>query len=477
MSDKQFSKQPEAENNGLVWLMDDVLYNKEAQAVLMVPNKASVFMDEKHLQPMPIGGYTVAPWGIMNLLPQNVAAKIEQVEVVGANADFNWRVCYGLGPKLTKLVYSDNPKEQVLDDNGKIIGGKVVDRLEIHSGEIYDWCQRSDLSMYLQEVLTDLSYFHNAFPCLVPEKEGVAIHSIVHREAMFSRWRIDPDTGLILSHLYSSKWDDNPTDKDIEESDVIDEFDDELNIKGYLQSTNRPERLCYPIYMASPGRPYYSYPAWYSIFRSGWYDHLASIPALKKAILRHNLGVRHIIYISPSYFADKAKQLGVDPNDQVAVDEMRAKLIKEINDTLTGEENAGKALAALQKIVPSGSGTTVEKYFTIEKVDNDVEGGEYLVDYETGANVVSYAMGVHPSLIGAVPGKNSNSLSGSNHREIFLMKQALSKPMIDRAMRPLLVIKKLNKWPSDFVITIPEYTFTTLDEAKSGKKESQNTAA
>lgn len=152
-------------------------------------------------------------------------------------------------------------------------------------------------------------------------------------------------------------------------------------------------------------------------------------------------------------------------------------LINEINDTLTGEENAGKALASLAKTIPSGNGTTVEKYFTIEKIDNNVAEGEYLTDYETGANVVSYAMGVHPSLIGATPGKNSNSLSGSNIREIFLMKQALSKPMIDRAMRPFQAIKKINGWPSDFVITIPEYTFVTLDQAKSGKNETQNTAA
>jgi hypothetical protein len=477
MSGKQF-KRPQIESGGFspVWLMDDVLYAKEAQAILALP-PTSTFIDEKHLQPMPVGDFTVAPWGLENLMPQRVEDKIDKMEVVGANAQFNWQVCYGLGPKLTKLVYSDNPKEQVLDSKGNIIGGKVVDRLEIHAGEIYDWCQRSDLSMYMQEVLTDLSHFANAFPLLVPAKDKKSIYSIVHREAMFSRWRIDPDTKLILSHLYCSKWDDNPSNEDIEESYVIDEFDDYLDITSRLQGENPPDRLCYPIYLASPGRPYYSYPNWYSIFRSGWYDHLSSIPALKKAILKHNLGVKHIIYVSPSYYEDRAKQAGIDIKDQKAVDELKKALIKEINDTLTGEENAGKALASLAKIVPSGNGTTVEKYFTIEKIDNNVQEGEYLTDYETGANVVSYAMGVHPSLIGATPGKNSNSLSGSNIREIFLMKQALSKHMIDRAMRPFHVIKKINMWPSDFVITIPEYTFTTLDEAKSGKQETQNIAA
>lgn len=472
---KNFKKRDES-NNGLVYLMDDVLYAREAQAVLMMPNKAAVFMDEKRLQPVPIGKYSVAPWGVSNLLPQHVQDKIDRVEVVGANAQFNWQVCYGLGPKLQKLIYSEDPKEQVRDKKGNLIGGKVVDRLDIHAGEVFDWCQRCDISMYYQEVLTDLSHFANAFPMLLASKDHKSIYSIIHREAMFSRWRID-EKGEIISHLYSSKWDDNPSESNIEESYVVNEFDDVLDIMSHLGAKTPEDRLVYPIYMASPGRPYYSYPAWYSIFRSGWYDHLASIPALKKAILKHNLGVKHIIYISPTYLDEKAAQEGIDINDQKAVTQLKDKLIKEINDTLTGEDNAGKALASLAKLVPSGNGSTVEKYFTIEKVDNNVQEGEYLTDYETGANVVSYAMGVHPSLIGATPGKNSNSLSGSNIREIFLMKQALSKPMIDRAMRPFAAIKKINNWPSDFVLTVPEYTFVTLDQAKSGKQEIQNTAA
>ena len=462
--------------NGMIQVVEDVWYAKEAQAILMAPSKTITYFDEKRLDPENIAGHLVAPWGLENKLPQRVMEKIESVEVVGTNANFNWQVCYGLGPKLQKLVYSDNPKEIVKDPSGNVIGGKVVDRLDIHAGEIFDWCQRSDLSLFLQETLTDLSYFHNSFPLLLPERKGCRIYSINHREAMFSRWEVN-ENGEIISHLYSSKWVEGPGEKDIERSDVIDELDDVLSIRKLLQGKNRAERLVYPIYMASPGRPYYSYPTWYSIFRSGWYDQLASIPALKKAIQTHNLGVKHIIYMSVSYLEEKAKQMGVDTKDQKAVNDLKQKLAEEINEKLAGEENQGKAIVALQKLVPSGNGTTMEKYFTIDKVDNDVKEGEYLTDYETGANVISYAMGVHPNLIGATPGKNSNSLSGSNQREIFLIKQALSKPMIDRAMRPFAAIKKLNDWPSDFVLTSDEYNFTTLDASKSGKTEQNKTIA
>ena len=154
---------------------------------------------------------------------------------------------------------------------------------------------------------------------------------------------------------------------------------------------------------------------------------------------------------------------------------LRDKLVQEINDVLAGEENAGKAITALKQYIPSGNGTTVDKYIEIETIKNDISGGEYLTDYETGANIISYAMEVHPSLIGATPGKNSNSLSGSNVREIFLMKQALSKPMTDQALKVFSLIKKINKWEKDIAIAIPEYIFTTLDQNKSGKQESTNT--
>ena len=84
-------------------------------------------------------------------------------------------------------------------------------------------------------------------------------------------------------------------------------------------------------------------------------------------------------------------------------------------------------------------------------------------------------MGVHSALIGATPGKNSSTIGGSNARELYMMKQAMMKPIVDRTMRPLKIIKNYNKWDKDIYITIPEYIFTTLDQNKSGKQESTNT--
>ena len=117
---------------------------------------------------------------------------------------------------------------------------------------------------------------------------------------------------------------------------------------------------------------------------------------------------------------------------------------------------------------------SLEKLIEIETVKNDINGGEYLTDYETGANIISYAMDVHPSLIGATPGKNSNSLSGSNIREIFIMKQSLSKPMAYLALQWWPVVREVNNWDHDLEIVIQDSLFTTLDQSKSGEIRMQN---
>ena len=122
----------------------------------------------------------------------------------------------------------------------------------------------------------------------------------------------------------------------------------------------------------------------------------------------------------------------------------------------------------------SGNGMAMEKLIEIETIKNDISGGEYLTDYETGANIISYAMDVHPSLIGATPGRNSNSLSGSNIREIFIMKQSLSKPLAYLALQWWPVVREVNGWDKDLEIVMRDSLFTTLDQSKSGEIKTQN---
>lgn len=450
-------------NDGIVWIGGKSALLTNAKAILVTDKPTPTVFDEKNLNIIEDTNYRVAPWGIQNLLPQTVMDKIERVEIIGTNSDFNARVCYGNGPKLARLTRDEN--------------GKIRDWAEITEGKEYDWFLENNVPQLVLEMLTDLSYFANAFPLFVFDKKFTYIKRMLHREAMFSRWGLD-SSDQIKWLLYSSKWDKSPgsipSKEDIEKSYVIDEFAAVNDIQTQLKA-KAYRRVCMALYLPSPGRPYYSYPNWYSVFRSGWYDQISNIPALKSAILEHNLGIRHIIYVSDKYFAYHEQQEGISPDDIEKRKEFKKKVVKELNDWACGAENQGKSMTVLKEM--TGNGNTEEKYITVETIQDTIKEGEFLTDYETVANIISYAMGVHPSLIGAVPGKNSNSLSGSNIREIYLMKQAQMRPYIDLALRPFSIVKQINGWDKDIAVVMPEYIFTTLDQNKSGKQESTNTYA
>ncbi len=450
-------------NDKVIEVADNVFACKDALAIIKKHSSFAIF-DEKNLSPARVGKYSVAPWGNNNDLPQQVMGKIDGAEIVGTNANFNWKVAYGQGPKLMEVMRDP-------------VTNRPRDFKEITSGEAYDWFVRNNIPLLLMEILTDLSYFGNAFPVLLAsqkEKDGTRsrIDGIVHREAMFSRWGLS-EKKFINAHLYSAKWDEHPTDEDIQKSYVIDEYDAVNDIRKRL-ALGYDARLCFPIYIPSPGRPYYSYPSWWSVFRSGWYDNIVSIPNLKKAILKYNLGVKHIIYISDEYFREKEEMLGIPKEDFKKRRELYNEVVKQITDVLAGEENAGKAIVTKKHLMPNGNGMTLEKYIEIETIKNDISGGEYLTDYESGANIISYAMDVHPSLIGATPGKNSNSLSGSNIREIFIMKQSLSKPLAYLALQWWPVVREINGWDRNLEIIMQESLFTTLDNSKSGEVKVAN---
>jgi len=441
-------------------VLDGIHLFPEMEAILAV-DTAGLFNPDYDIEPLVVGPYKVAPWGTDNLLPQHVRKKAESNDIVSANLNFTSNVCFGLGPKLIRALAWEK--------------GKMVDFEEVTSGKEFDFFERNDIPLFMQQQLNDMVEFWNVWCRMDYAKDGNDIYTIRHREAMFSRWEMQNRRGDINWHYYCAGWDQQPgTDKyPIIASRVIDEFNAVEELKMYAASKNRPKGFIFSAYMPSPGHVYYSRPSWYSIFNSGWYDHSTMVPQLKKAILKNQLGVKYIIYVSPDYFADIFKKEGIPETDRAKRQERINKEKNAIIDFLTGAENANKGIMTLKKMMPSASGGAIEqKWIEIVPVQNDMKGGEYIDDTESTANIICYAMGVHSALIGATPGKNSNALGGSNARELYLIKQAMMKPLVDRCMRSLKVVKEYNKWDKNIFISIPEYIFTTLDQNKSGKQES-----
>lgn len=440
-------------------VLDGIHLFPDIQAVL-ITDSSTEFKRDKDLDPIKKGTYKIAPWGPNNLLPNELLEKVEKGDIVGANLRFNRDVSFGLGPKLVKAVKRDE-------------FGRIMEWAPVEEGEVFDWFEANDIPLFVQQQLTDVTYFYNAFPEIILSEDYSKIQYIRHKEAIFSRWSAMNRKDQINWHYYAD-WAKNPDSKDITATRVLDEFDPLADI-NILRAERKSRRFIFPVYMPSPGKPYYSEPEWYSIFRSGWYDHSLMVPELKKAILRNQLGVKFIIYVSQEYFDFICKMEGIDIHDKEKYQERIEKEKVAFNEFLSGEKNANKAIMAMKQRIATATGTIESKWIEIDPIDNKIQGGEYIDDTESTANIICYAMGVHSSLIGATPGKSSSTLGGTQARELYMMKQACMKPIVNRVMRPLRFVKQFNKWDKDIYINIPEYIFTTLDQNKSGKQESTNT--
>jgi hypothetical protein len=439
-----------------VEIIDGVTWLPGVNAAVITTSSRDMF--EEILKPVQIGKYNIAPWGESNDLPQQVIDKVGLSEVLESGTLFNTLVLYGQGVIPMKKVVKD---------------GKVVDLIECPYDEVNMFWEDNDVAGYFLEQSTDMAWFFNVVPECILSNDLKSIVSLRSKEAAYSRWGvIPPGENRILKHYYSAKWNNSPTEADLVESEVLDSYNPFLDLTNRITGRKfREPRFMIPINFPTPGKIYYQKPSWYSVFNSGSYDYACMLWEFKKALLRNGLSVRYVIYVSDKYWDIILQEDGINVGDKEAVKARKAKEFEKFKGFINGEKNAGKGLLATKKVIPSGSSAIEEKYIQIDIIKPDIKGGEFVEDSEEVSNMMSYAMGVHPSLIGSSPGKNNGSFSGTDKRELFMIKSAMMKPYRDRMLRVFNFIKRFNNWPADLVFVVPEMDFTTLDQNKTGKQE------
>jgi hypothetical protein len=405
----------------------------------------------------------VVPWGANNNLPQDIIDKVAVSPDLSVDMLFNVEMGYGDGIVACRYEVDDQGNRKVIP---------VYDNIEINA-----FFESNDINGYLLEQLTDLNFFYNIFPEIILNQDDPDNRKVVYltsKEAAFSRWEeMNPENGKIEHHFYSAKWPEGiPDEKNLEVTEVLDFHRPITDIlqrigrdprKGNNKKDDKVYRYIVPVNFPTPGRPYYRKPYWYSIIESGWYDFAVAIPEFKKYLIQNGMTIRYVIYLSDDYFPDIFAREGIRE-----VEAQKARVKKEyedLNKYLTGLKNTGKSMVSFYRASPDG-----KKMYRIEiqVVENKFKGGEYLEDSGEVSNMIAYTMGVHPSLIGAVPGSNKGGFSGSDKRELFIIKQALLAPIRERILRPLYLVKRVNKWPEDIHFAIPNITLTTLDKNKTG---------
>jgi hypothetical protein len=427
-------------------------------AIMNEMDEGATVFDETRSEPVKLEGKLKSyrgyvPWGEGNDLPYRILKKIRRDEVMSQNKLFNALTCYGSGIRIRKR-----------------------DETPVTDVEVTDFFRYNRMPRYFLEQTTDMKHFFFTVSVVILSADGKKIVKLRHKEACHTRFETcDPKTGRI-EHLFYANWEDGrmPEADEIEVIPVLDMWDPLGDLEyrmgrlpgpdGRKNAPVKDRKFAIVNTFPIAGCKYYPFAYYWSVFLSGWYDIKKMIPAGKKAKFRNHSGIKYHVEVHRDYWEILCREEKItDPEKKAA----RVKKEKEnIREFCTGIENSGKLWVSGFYMDPVGREVSMVR---INLIDNTKEGGDWLEDSGEASNMICYADNIHPSLVGASPGKSGNGFSGSVQRELFTMKQALEKPYHDILLEPLFVTGEYNGW-EDFVADVPVITLTTLDKGKDAEE-------
>ena len=216
----------------------------------------------------------------------------------------------------------------------------------------------------------------------------------------------------------------------------------------------------------TPGFQYYPVPYWTSALRDAWYDIYMMIGIGKRAKIRNSASPRYQVEISNEYWEQLCESEGI-VDDKARKDRI-AKGKREIEDFIMGVENSGKTWIT-PYYYDQAQGKEVH-YVQVTPIGANIkEGGDWSDDVQEAANTLCYGTNVHPNLVGATPGKSQMNNSGTDKRELYLLKQSIETAFHDILLYPYKLLCRYNGW-TDVDVDVPFIQLTTLDK-NTEKKE------
>lgn len=408
----------------------------------------------------PVPGYEgdlYVPFGADNQLPYDLIRLVGGDEVTSQNKLFNVLTCYGAGLQMNDI----RTKQPTANP------------------EVLSWMRRQCMPRYLLDQMTDMKYFYFTVCVIILSRDGRRINRLVHKEACYVRLEKADRRGRI-NHVYYANWQDYQEGlSGVERISLLNQTDpygDLCRRMAIDPDTHEPtggtptRDRKFAILMRFPtaGCQYYPVPYWSAVLRGGSYDEKRLISTGKRAKLRNTTSVKYQIEIERSYWERICMEENI--TDPVKMQERVKKERENIKRFVCGVENSGKAWISGYYVNPDGHEV---RDIRILNIEGQKEGGDWNEDVQAAANTICYADNVHPNLVGAVPGKSQTNNSGSDKRELFVMKQALEIAFHDLLLMPLNVVCWFNGW-TDIVPTVPMIQLTTLDKHKDAKRVNPN---
>lgn len=409
--------------------------------------------------PLKVNGrdYAYMPYGDDDDMPVKIRRLIGANMVTAQCMAFDILACYGQG---LRFVQRGIPKKTADDDS------------------IRGFCLRNSINECFMEQATDMKYYFFTVTEIILSGDQRKIVKVRHLESCYCRFE-QAKKGRI-EHVFYGDFAEHTPPTNVVAIPLLDLYDPlgDLLVRlgrepdpdtGRKRIPTREHKFAVVCRMPTPGFKYYPTPYYLSIFRDNWYDIYKLIGLGKKFLIKNTSAPRVQIEVHDDYWERVCQQENIiDPEKVVErIKEERRKII----DFVCGPENAGKAILTHYYVDPNGKECRMVRIYDL--TEGRKQGGDWSDDMSEASNALCFALGVHPNLIGATPGKSQMNNSGSDKRELFTLKQAMEKAFHDVMAKPWLLILHFNGWDK-YTVDVPMIELTTLDKNKDSQEVTLN---
>lgn len=390
-------------------------------------------------------------WGEDNLWPTTVRCKLEDSAIA-----------YPLIYKMVCMMFGSG----VQYFRRKKVGNEIqIEYFE--SPEIEKFFTENDIDRFMLEQFMDFKFYGNAFSESILTKNLKKICNLYHLEAEFSRiGKQNDDTKKVENLFYSGNFVTDISVNDPIKIPFLNRRD--RSKEGIARVGKGKKKFAWQTFFPSPGRTTYAKPPHSALYKKdGWLDYENSIPVTLNSIIKNQLNIKYHIKIPYSYWPS----MYPDWNNykQKKRDELIDSKLKEMEEWLSGNKNAGKSLITHFAIDPITNKPIPG--FEIEVVENKFKEGDFVPASDAADAKIVRALGVDPSIAGLQPqGGKMGAGSGSDKREAFNNTIELSKADARILFEPLYTVRDYNGWGDDVEFGFSHQLSTTTDDEPNGKK-------
>lgn len=430
--------------------------NGGASAVMAIKHGSA---KTTHLRAQPSAEETEAakdwvPWGATDDFPEKIAKMIRKSTVGRAGLQRQTKYLYGQRTITYKVVD--------IDDSGREI---------IQMTQVPEWEEikrRSNFNYLRLGQAQDYAYYGIAWVEMIFSADKQKVLSLHYHKASHVRFgAVNKKTGLWEYAYISGKF-PNVEVKDCQRVRVIDPMLYPMQLDE-IRADRTTFKYLMPLCWPDVLNDFYPVAFWDSARESGWLDIAISIPAYKKALFQNQMSIKYHVSIPIEYF--RQRYPGWDRLTAQKQDDIITALYDEVNDMLTGAENAQKALVTFFET--SRDGKAIGQW-EITVIDDKTKNGAHLPDASAANSEILFSMGQNPAISGQ-GNTGGNYTGGSNNGGSNIRESGLDLRSQLRADRDILFmyfdfIKMYNGLDLDIELGVQDMVLTTLDTGKGSDK-------